>query len=70
LPTELRLAAYFELLVTDDRLIVKWQGPCKKEKQQKPMYTSILRASKQCRDEGLTVLYGENIFDMGEYISI
>jgi hypothetical protein len=70
LPTELRLAVYFELLVTDNRLVVKWQGPRKKEVQQKPIYTSILRASKQCRDEGLTVLYGENIFDMGEYIYV
>ncbi|KAF2691171.1 hypothetical protein K458DRAFT_426536 [Lentithecium fluviatile CBS 122367] len=66
LPTELRLAVYFELLVTNDRLVVTWRGPRKANKQQKRMYTGILRASKQCRDEGLTVLYGENIFDMEE----
>lgn len=66
LPTELRLAVYFELLVTDDRLVVTWRGPRKARKQQKEMHTAILRASKQCRDEGLTVLYGENIFDMGK----
>jgi len=66
LPTELRLDVYFELLVTNDPLMVTWRGPRKPKKQQKRMYTAILRANKQCRDEGLTVLYGENVFDMGK----
>jgi len=66
LPTELRLIVYEELLVTDDRLVLTWRGPRKANKQQKRMYIAILQTSKLCRDEGLEVLYGENIFDFGK----
>jgi hypothetical protein len=66
LPVELRLAVYYELLVTDDRLVVTWRGPRKANKQQKRMYINILLACQACRDEGLGVLYGENVFDFGE----
>lgn len=66
LPVELRRDVLFELLVTDDRLVPTWRGPRKATKQQKKMYINILLTSKQCRDEGLEVLYGENVFDFGE----
>jgi hypothetical protein len=66
LPPELRMAVFFELLVTDDRVLPTWRGPRKATKQQKKMYINILLACKLCRDEGLQVLYGENIFDFGE----
>lgn len=66
LPAEIRLEVYFELLVSDDRLVLTWRGPRKANKQQKRMYISILRTCKLCRDEGRGVLYGENVFDFGE----
>ncbi|KAL5405156.1 hypothetical protein PMIN06_012744 [Paraphaeosphaeria minitans] len=66
LPPELRMAVYFELLVTDDRVLPTWRGPRKATKQQKQMHINILLTCKMCRDEGLQVLYGENIFDFGE----
>lgn len=66
LPSELRMHIYFELLVTDDRVLPTWRGPRKATRQQKRMHINILLASKLCRDEGLQVLYGENIFDFGE----
>ena len=66
LPVELRTAVYFELLVTDDRLLPTWRGPRKATKQQKKMYINILLTCKKCRDEGVEVLYGENVFDYGE----
>jgi hypothetical protein len=66
LPPELRTAVYFELLVTDDRVLPTWRGPRKATKQQKKMYINILLACKLCRNEGQQVLYGENIFDFGE----
>ncbi|KAF2447760.1 hypothetical protein P171DRAFT_231440 [Karstenula rhodostoma CBS 690.94] len=66
LPSEIRMAVYFELLVTDDRVLPTWRGARRATKQQKKMYISILLTCKMCRDEGLQVLYGENIFDFGE----
>ncbi|KAF1970323.1 hypothetical protein BU23DRAFT_601038 [Bimuria novae-zelandiae CBS 107.79] len=66
LPAELRSSVYFELLVTDDRVLPTWRGPRKATKQQKNMYINILLTCKMCRDEGLKVLYGENVFDFGE----
>ncbi|KAJ4354486.1 uncharacterized protein N0V89_006223 [Didymosphaeria variabile] len=66
LPVELRMAVYFELLVTDNRVLPSWRGPRKATKQQKRMYINILLTCKMCRDEGVQVLYGENIFDFGE----
>lgn len=66
LPPELRMDVYFELLVTDDRVLPTWRGPRKATKQQKSMYINILLTCKMCCDEGLQVLYGENIFDFSE----
>ena len=66
LPAELRLLVLSELLVTDDRLLLTWRGPKKAEKRQKKMYPAILRACITCRDEGSSVLYGQNIFDLGK----
>ncbi|OAG12781.1 uncharacterized protein CC84DRAFT_1212282 [Paraphaeosphaeria sporulosa] len=66
LPPELRMAVYFELLVTDDRILPTWRGARKATKQQKRMHINILLTCKMCHDEGLQVLYGENIFDFGE----
>lgn len=66
LPAELRMAVYFELLVSSDRVLPTWRGPRRATKQQKKMFISILLTCKQCRDEGVEVLYGENVFDFGE----
>ncbi|ORY15620.1 hypothetical protein BCR34DRAFT_171611 [Clohesyomyces aquaticus] len=66
LPPELRFMVYQELLVTDDRLLLNWRGPKKATKQQKRMYIAILMTSKICSQEGLGVLYGENVFDFEE----
>ncbi|KAJ4301867.1 hypothetical protein N0V90_003963 [Kalmusia sp. IMI 367209] len=66
MPTELRLAVYFELLVTDNSLVPTWRGPRKTNKRQKKMYVDILLTCKLCCKEGVAVLYGENVFDFGE----
>lgn len=66
LPAELRLAVYFELLVSDDRLVTTWRGPRKAHKQQKRMFIDILLTCRLCWSEGVGVLYGENVFDFGE----
>ncbi|KAF1956193.1 hypothetical protein CC80DRAFT_504777 [Byssothecium circinans] len=63
LPVELRLAVYFHRLVSDDRLIITHRGPRRAQKQQKKIDIGILLACRCCRDEGVQVLYGENIFD-------
>ncbi|KAF2869716.1 hypothetical protein BDV95DRAFT_84650 [Massariosphaeria phaeospora] len=65
LPTELRLLLYFELLVTDGRLETIRRRPRKVTKQRQ-MYIAILQTCKLCSSEGLSVLYGENLFDFDE----
>lgn len=67
LPAELRLIVYHELLVSDDRLILTWRGPKRGNRQQKQMHIDILMTCKMCANEGVGVLYGENLFDFGEF---
>lgn len=66
LPVELRLIIYHELLVSDDRLVLTWRSPRRASKLQKEMHIGILMTCKLCANEGIGVLYGENLFDFGK----
>jgi hypothetical protein len=66
LPVELRLIVYHELLVSDDRLVLTWRSPRRASKIQKEMHIGILMTCKLCANEGIGMLYGENLFDFGK----
>jgi len=70
LPVELRIIVYHELLVSNDRLILTWRSPRRASKLQKEMHIGILMTCKLCANEGVGVLYGENLFDFGKFDGI
>jgi hypothetical protein len=70
LPVELRIIVYHELLVSNDRLILTWRSPRRASKLQKEMHIGILMTCKLCANEGVGVLYGENLFDFGKFDDI
>ncbi|KAF2204845.1 hypothetical protein GQ43DRAFT_477868 [Delitschia confertaspora ATCC 74209] len=66
LPAEIRLLIYEELLVSDQRLQLSRKSLQKHPNQKRSIHTEILRTCKLMYEEGMSVLYGENIFDFGE----